>query len=211
MFTRIRSSMVPRVLAGVPVPWSPHLAASAGVLFFVIACRGPDPPPTADSGLQGCYALETNLPGSISDSLGYEIPGVIRLAERRATGEGVVLPTDPEFRPHWEMEGGRVWETGGSSGARGDSVDIVFPGPSGRLVLRVGVGGGILRGRAGWIAHSSNSALGVGATVVARPGSCEELENALRRTPYRSAPDERPGRKTNRKTRQYASALGSTG
>ena len=180
-------------------------------LPFALACAIAEPPPTPDPALLGCYALETNLPESYADSLGYELPGLFRL-DYLSTGQWSVLPTDQEYHPHWGIYDGlpsgyvrrnRVKEV--FSRIPGDSIDIVFPGPVGRLVFRVGREDGALRGRAEWVVHPHISFMNEGVTVVARRSSCDGLKNALTRTRYRSGPEGDPDRKKARPTSQYAS------
>ena len=52
-----------------------------GPLFFLLfcACGLIQPPVRPDPNLLRCYEIEADLPSSYSDSLGYEIPQVVRL------------------------------------------------------------------------------------------------------------------------------------
>ena len=167
--------------------------------FLLTACGLVQPPVKPNPDLFGCYQITSDLPASYSDSLGYEIPPVIRLAHT-SYDQWVVLPTDPEWHPSWTVYDGlpsshvRV-----ESGLRsapvsqfdsirripGDSIDIVFPSAIGRLVFRLGRDGEELRGRAEWVIHRHISFMNDGNYVVASPTSCEELPRALIRTRYR--------------------------
>ncbi len=157
------------------------------------------PPPEPRPELLRCFSLETDLPRSYSDSLGYQIPPVIRLVFT-SEGQWMVLPTDQEWHPSWtvydELPSGasRVAHAIHSAPASqhdsirmipGDSIDISFPSDFGRLVFRVGPDGGRLRGRAEWVIHSKLSFLNEGTSVVASPTSCDRLPRALVRTRYR--------------------------
>jgi hypothetical protein len=172
-----------------------------GPSFCVLlcACGFSLPPPKPDPDLLGCYHLETDLPASYGDSLGYKIPPVIRLAHS-AYGQWIVFPTDREWHPSWT-----VWDQLPSTHLRrvialhssplsqhdsinmipGDSIDIIFPSAIGRLVFRLGRDGGALRGRAEWAINHPISFMNEGKTVVAWPTSCEGLPRSLERTRYR--------------------------
>jgi len=167
--------------------------------LLLTACGLVQPPVKPDPEFLRCFRLETDLPASYSDSLGYEIPPVIRLAHS-AYGQWIVYPTDREWHPSWTVYDGLP-----SSHARlasslrsapvsqfdsirripGDSIDIVFPSAIGKLVFRLGRDGEELRGRAEWVIHRYISFMNDGKYVVASPTSCEELPSALIRTRYR--------------------------
>ena len=167
--------------------------------LLLSACGLSQPPVKPDPELLRCFRLETDLPASYSDSLGYEVPSIIRLAHT-SYDQWVVLPTDPEWHPSWTVYDGLPsgWFRRASSlrsapisqrdsigRIPGDSIDIIFPSAIGRLVLRLGRDGEDLRGRAEWVIHQHISFMNEGKTVVAWPTSCEELPRALTRTRYR--------------------------
>jgi hypothetical protein len=152
-----------------------------------------------DPALLRCFRLETDLPASYSDSLGYEIPSVIRLAHT-SYDQWIVFPTDREWHPSWTvydgLPSGYVRRAYGHRTAPnsqldsihripGDSIDISFPSAIGRLVFRLGRDVESLRGRAEWVQHPLISLMNEGKTVVAWPASCDGLQNSLRRTRYR--------------------------
>ena len=168
-----------------------------GILVVTAISGGCLPPVTPNPSLLGCYRLETELPGSYSDSLGYEIPEVIHLGYS-AHGQWTVIPTDGEWHPDWTVyddlpsgyvrrASGWTWPMQGDSVRRipGDSIDIRFPSAIGQLVLRLGESGEGLGGRAEWVAGGGYYYLNEGARVAASRTSCEELRPALRRTRYR--------------------------
>lgn len=171
------------------------------VLLVASGCGGIQPPVTPDPSLLGCYRLETDLPASYSDSLGYEIPGVIRLGYT-SHGQWTVLPTDREWHPSWSVYDGlpsgytrravahrRVPVAQWDSVQRipGDSIDIAFPSAIGTLVFRIGTNwdGEGFGGRAEWVTHRYISFMNEGRGVRARPTSCDDLHPALERTRYR--------------------------
>lgn len=157
--------------------------------------------PKPDPALLGCFRLETDLPASYGDSLGYGIPPVIRLAYS-SYGQWIVYPTDLEYHPSWT-----VWDDLPSGGIRratgrrsawqfdsirmipGDSIDIIFPSDLGRLVLRLGKSEdgmeGRLAGRAEWVTPGPYYFMNEGKNVVASPTSCRDLPGSLVRTRYR--------------------------
>jgi len=168
-------------------------------LVLLTACGLVQPPVKPNPEILGCYRITSDLPASFSDSLGYEIPPVIRLAHT-SYDQWIVFPTDPEWHPSWTVYDGlpsshvRVATSLRSAPVSafdsirripGDSIDIVFPSAIGRLVFRLGRDGDGLRGRAEWVIHSYTSFLNEGRYVVASPTSCEGLPPALIRTRYR--------------------------
>ena len=167
--------------------------------LLLSACGLSQAPVKPDPELLRCYRLETDLPASYSDSLGYEIPSVIRLAHS-AYGQWIVYPTDREWHPSWTvydgLPSGNLRRAIAGRSARnsqldsiaripGDSIDIGFPSAIGRLVFRLGRDVESLRGRAEWVQHPRISLMNEGKTVVAWPASCEGLQNSLKRTRYR--------------------------
>ena len=70
------------------------------ILVLSAACGLMRPPVKPDPSFTGCYSVETDLPASYGDSLGYKIPVIIRLGYT-PHGQWIVLPTDPEWHPSW--------------------------------------------------------------------------------------------------------------
>ena len=157
------------------------------------------PPPIPDPAFLGCYRLQTTLPSSYSDSLGYELPKIIQLGHSSG-GQWTVLPTDAEWHPTWtiydvlpsgyvrrEMGYASVGPLQLDSVSRipGDSIDISFPSAIGNLVLRLGKDGRNLGGRAEWVVRIDQYFLNEGARVQAFRAPCAGLQPGLRRTRYR--------------------------
>ena len=154
--------------------------------LLVCGCSHFGPPALADPTLLGCYRLDGNLPAAYSDSLGYVIPGLFRLADW-TNGQWVVLPTDFEHHPYWTrydmLPSGYVdrqrrdppYEIGG------DSIDLHFPGYVGKLALRFGRVGDELRGRAEWITLGRVGHTDPLVHVTASRASCEGLPRELSR------------------------------
>ena len=158
-----------------------------------------------DPDLFGCYRLESNLPASYGDSLGYELPGLIRLSDRlsntdTAVEAWIVFPTDREWHPSWTIHDNlpsslvrltkaqRSAPTSQLDSLRrvpGDSIDISFPAAIGGLVFRLGRDGRNLSGRAEWVINHRLSFFMEGIRANAYPESCDELPPALKRTRYR--------------------------
>ena len=157
-------------------------------------------PPEAPNLAPGCLAIETTIPSSFSDTLGYELPSRIGLLPI-GSAIPMVLPTDEEWAPVWTNyratptdwpERRSLILAGDDDPASyrripGDSIDIVFPGPIGSLVLRIG---GEDRGRLGGrAAYSTGNAREVNlladAEVRVERTSCDGLPLALARTRYR--------------------------
>jgi len=176
---------------GMPPMWGALMIAaiSSGCVLF-------QPPVTPNPSLLGCYRLETSLPASYGDSLGYQIPQVIQLGYSEY-GQWTVVPTDPEWHPDWTIYdalpsgyvrrqlGYRATSTMQSDSVRripGDSIDIRFPSALGQLVLRLGGSGEKLGGRAEWVVRVDQYYLNEGAQVEASRTSCDELTLALTRT-----------------------------
>ncbi len=168
-------------------------------VLLLHGCGFLQPPPQPRPELLRCFRIETDLPASYSDSLGYEIPPVIRLVFT-SEGQWMVLPTDQRWHPSWTVYDGlpsgflrRVQAIHAAPASQhdsirvipGDSIDISFPGDYGRLVFRVGPDDGRLRGRAEWVIRQEISFLNEGSTVVALSTSCDGLPRALVRTRYR--------------------------
>jgi hypothetical protein len=63
-----------------------------------------------------------------------------------------------------------------------DSIDIVFPGPIGRLYLRLGRDHDSMGGRAEWVVQPGEYFLNPDVRVEATPSSCHGLQMSLRRT-----------------------------
>lgn len=170
------------------------------VIVVVAGCsRWNLPPPIPDPAFLGCYRLQTTLPASYSDSLGYELPTMIHLGHS-AGGQWTVLPTDAEWRPTWTiydaLPSGYVRRAMGYASAGpltrdsvsripGDSIDITFPGAIGNLVLRLGKDGPDLGGRAEWVVRIDVYFLNKGKRVQAFRTTCAGLQPALRRTRFR--------------------------
>lgn len=167
--------------------------------FLLQGCGLAQPPPQPRPELLRCFRIDTDLPASYGDSLGYEIPPVIRLVYT-SYGQWMVLPTDQEWHPSWTIYDNlpssflRIAEAVHSSPVSqhdsirripGDSIDINFPGAVGRLVFRLGTDGDGLNGRAEWVVHPHISFLNAGHTVTASPTSCDQLPRSLVRTRYR--------------------------
>jgi len=165
-------------------------------LSLAAACALVKAPVTPDPALLGCYRLESELPASYSDSLGYELPEVIQLGYSRH-GQWTVLPTDPDWHPDWTvydyLPSGWVRVASGVNEAGpmqwdsikripGDSLDVRFPSPLGTLTLRLGEDHGLLSGRSEWVVRVDQYFLNDGARVRATPASCDELKLELRRT-----------------------------
>lgn len=176
--------------------------------FFLLTLSGCgllQPAIQPDPGLFGCYRLETNLPASYGDTLGYELPDLIRLSDRLSRTNDIldalmVFPTDREFHPSWTIQDGlpssqarltmaeRSAPTSQLDSLRmvpGDSIDISFPSAYGTLVLRLGPDGVKLGGRAEWVIGRRLSYMMEGIRATASPESCRELLPALKRTRYR--------------------------
>lgn len=169
--------------------------------FFLSACALFQPPIRPSEDLLGCYRLETDLPASYEDSLGYEIPGLVRLTLTEYD-QAIVLPTDREWHPSWtivdDLPSGYVRRVSALRSAPasqidsirtipGDSIDISFPSAIGRLVFRVGPDGGRMQGRAEWVIDRHISFLNEGYSAIATPSPCEGLPMALTRTRYRES------------------------
>lgn len=154
------------------------------------------PPVTPNPDLVGCYRLETNLPESYADSLGYELPDVIQLGHS-SHGDWTVVPTDPDWPPTWtthdalpsgyvarriRRRSAPIMKSDSVSRIPGDSIDVRFPGPLGSLTLRLGPGaGGELRGRTEWVVRIDQYFTNEGVFVRATPSSCDDVQLALRR------------------------------
>ena len=174
-------------------------ALLALALLWAGGCRFVQPPVTPDPGLLGCYRLVTNLPASYADSLGYELPDLIRLGFSQG-GQWTVVPTDPDWHPSWgeydALPSGYLRRARGAahtspmqwdsvSRIPGDSIDVVFPGPIGSLTLRLGGDRERMGGRAEWVVQVDQYFLNEGVRVEAIRSSCAGLEMSLRRTRYR--------------------------
>ena len=186
------------------------LRVGAQVLLFatvVLACNPVFLPPRPDPELLRCFRLETDLPASYADSLGYEIPPVIRLVYLEVD-QWMVLPTDFEYHPSWtvydRLESSRIrrareihyapiMKKDSIDRIPGDSIDISFPSALGRLVFRLGRDGDGLRGRAEWVVGRPFF-FNEGKTVMATPTSCSALPKALKRTPDGDLPGRPRGR-----------------
>jgi hypothetical protein len=162
-------------------------------------CALVQPPVTPPSHYLGCFRVETDLPGSYSDSLGYEIPEVVQLGHS-AGGQWTVLPTDEEWHPSWTMYDGlpsgyvrresgvrdvSVMQSDSVARIPGDSIDIAFPSALGQLVPRIGESEDGLGGRAEWVLGRHESYLNEGGRVTASRTSCSELRASLQRTQKR--------------------------
>ena len=103
-------------------------------------------------------------------------------------------PTDPDYPPWWTLyddlpegllrrsltEGaGRASQRDSIARIPGDSLDINFPSNRGRLVLRLGLDAGVLRGRAVWVVRRDQAFSNEGVFVVASPSTCDGLERSL--------------------------------
>ena len=178
-------------------PWTDpvHRGPCLAGLLALGACGLSQPPLTPDPARLGCYRLDTNLPASYADSLGYAIPDIIQLGFT-SHGQWTVAPTDPDWHPTWSLydvlPSGYIRRQRGlqavssfksDSVARipGDSLDITFPGPIGSLTLRLGDDSPALAGRAEWVVGPHESSLNPGVRVRALPSSCEGIAPSLRR------------------------------
>lgn len=167
--------------------------------LLLSACGLTQPPVKPDPELLRCYRITTDLPASYGDTLGYEIPRVIRLTHS-SYDQWIVLPTDQEWHPSWSVYDGlpssyvrlasslrsaSISQRDSIRRIPGDSIDISFPSAIGTLVFRLGRNGENLRGRAEWVVHPHISFKNEGKHVAASPTSCEDLPQALARTRYR--------------------------
>ena len=167
--------------------------------LLLSACGLTQPPVKPNPDLLRCYRITTDLPTSYGDTLGYEIPPVIRLAHT-SYGQWMVFPTDPEWHPSWTVydqlpsshdrlasspRSAPIIQDDSIRRIPGDSIDINFPSAIGRLVFRLGRDGENLRGRAEWVIHDKISFMNDNNHVAATPTSCENLPRALVRTRYR--------------------------
>lgn len=175
----------------------PVMGLSAGLM---VACVKYFPPPVQpDPELLGCWSLDTNLPESYADSLGYRVPDLIQLGYN-AGGQWTVVPTDEEWHPRWtvydELASGhkrRVYGTAATGPLQwdsvnmipGDSIDVLFPSAMGTLGLRLGRQGPDLVGRAEWSVRFDQLHLNDGTYVRAQRSDCEGLPMALERTRYK--------------------------
>lgn len=152
------------------------------------ACALPRPPERPDPSLLGCYRLAPNLSEVYADSLTYDLPDVIRLAFWSGS-QWVVLPTGFEHHPWWTHYDGlpstlrpRLRQEDPPYVLPGDSIDVVFPGPLGRLVLRMGRRDGGLGGRAAWrIFEPDVDFPALGVAVHMTPTGCDALPASLER------------------------------
>lgn len=157
------------------------------------------PPVLPNPEFFGCWSLDTNLPESYADSLGYRLPDLIHLGYSEG-GQWTVLPTDEDWHPSWtiydQLPSGHERRSYGEAATRplqwdsvrtipGDSIDILFPSAMGTLGLRLGGDGAGLAGRAEWSVRRDRLYLNEGTYVRARRSACDGLAIALERTRYK--------------------------
>ncbi len=165
---------------------------------IAVGCGLTVPPDPAPETLLGCFAMDSNIPESFADTLGYQLPDHFRLAVTEH-GQWSFLPTDEEWAPAWSRYGSmpsdharrsRLWAAGEGDPETlrripGDSIDITFPGPIGGVVIRLGGDPDHLAGRAAYAVRDAPGTNRIPwAEVTAVRTACDGVPLALRRTRY---------------------------
>jgi len=161
--------------------WNEGLGMRASLtsvsMVLVVGCGLSSAPPV-EPPESGCYRLDTNLPASYTDSLGYVLPDRVRFGTR--FDHRAILPTGFEWKPYLRTYDG-LPSTYPSGPISGDSIDVVFPGPIGDLVLRVGGPPVRLSGRAEWVYGGVMSYLNEGRWVELTRADCQGVPIELER------------------------------
>ena len=172
--------------------WTQAVALTILLLGPASSCALFRPPPPPPLELLGCLRISGEVLRHASDTLGYEVPSVVKLTDHLA-GLGKeeswsVLPF-ADHKPYWTR---RDWLPSGYIYRQehwralpeipGDSFDIYFPGRMGDVVVRLGSQGVGYGGRAEWVDFSAGGEyrLWVGSRVEAVPTSCSDLKVGLR-------------------------------
>jgi hypothetical protein len=165
----------------------------AGVFALLASCIPLKGPPEPESDLLGCLSLSGDVLDSVSDSLGYRVPNVIKLtSEWNGAGKPeswMVLPFGHP-KPSWTYldwlpsSSRKRWETRSDlDPIPGDSFDVYFPCDHpcrlGDAVLRLGADGTSFGGRVEWIHLGTPHSVWAGMTVRATPTSCSALPEGL--------------------------------
>ncbi|NNF12088.1 MAG: hypothetical protein HKN72_02625 [Gemmatimonadetes bacterium] len=175
-----------------------RMCAAIGLSSVVGACALALPPERPSPTVLGCFAMESDVPSSFADTLGYELPEFFSLSVT-SSGQWLFLPTDEEWAPTWSHHGRmpsdaarrRHFIRAGQDDPEtlghipGDSIDIVFPGPIGSVVVRLGGEGEVAGGRAAYaLPNQPEADLLLGSRVSVSRASCERVPLGLQRTRY---------------------------